>query len=474
MAESGKSFIKNFVGFSISTWVSFIISFLAAPIGTRLFDPDVLGRINIFNTYVNLFGVFVLAGLDQAFARFYYERPNNKSIRYLFSFCLAFTYSVLLLLMVISLPCNEFLSVLLFKDEGSLLYYLFFISIWCTSTLRYLNLSYRMEKDIKLFTIQGVLIALVSKFLYLGVGYWNNSYRMALIVLTASHFVLTVVFLIIQHNRFERIKQIDKMFSAEMFKYALPLLPVSFFMWANSSIPQIVIQNTMDYTSVGIFTTAVALANVILVIQAGFNTFWVPYSYENYKTQTGQFFKVHRYLLCVITILALFVILSQDVIFLLLGEKYRAAKHFFPFLMLGPICYIIGETTGIGIEISKKTYLKLIVYALSIVINIALCFFLKDFFGVAGVAIATALAAVSAMVLKTYYGEKYYKSIESYRYMFFSIMVLIIGSTLSMLINDNAIRIITLLAVSVLSGMYFHRELRELFAVAKSYFYKNN
>ena len=43
MAETGKSFIKKFVGFSVVTWVSFIISFLSAPISTRLFDPSVLG-----------------------------------------------------------------------------------------------------------------------------------------------------------------------------------------------------------------------------------------------------------------------------------------------------------------------------------------------------------------------------------------------------------------------------------------------
>ena len=49
MAETGKSFVKKFVGFSVVTWISFIISFLSAPISTRLFDPSVLGKINIFN-----------------------------------------------------------------------------------------------------------------------------------------------------------------------------------------------------------------------------------------------------------------------------------------------------------------------------------------------------------------------------------------------------------------------------------------
>ena len=97
MAETGKSFIKKFVGFSLVTWISFGLSFLTAPISTRLFTPDVQGKINIFNTYSNLFGVFVLLGLDQAYARFFNERPNNRSKGYLLTFCCSITYTFLFL-----------------------------------------------------------------------------------------------------------------------------------------------------------------------------------------------------------------------------------------------------------------------------------------------------------------------------------------------------------------------------------------
>ena len=110
MAEQGKSFVKNFVGFSLVTWVSFLLSFLTAPISTRLFAPEVLGKINIFNTYSNLMGMFVLLGLDQAFARFYLERPNNKSLGYLFTFCFSIGYSILFVAVVTALPFREFLS----------------------------------------------------------------------------------------------------------------------------------------------------------------------------------------------------------------------------------------------------------------------------------------------------------------------------------------------------------------------------
>lgn len=210
MAETGKSFVKKFVGFSVVTWISFIISFLSAPISTRLFDPSVLGKINIFNTYTNLWGILILVGLDQAYARFYYERPNNRTIGYLFTFCFAVTYSLILLFVILAIPFRDFLSRVMFQEKDNLLLWLFFLSVFCTATLRYLNLTYRMEKDIKLYTIQGVLMALVSKVLYIGVGFWDSSYKPALIVLTISHLILALAFLFIQGERFEKIKKYDK------------------------------------------------------------------------------------------------------------------------------------------------------------------------------------------------------------------------------------------------------------------------
>ncbi len=98
MAETGKSFIKKFVGFSLAPWATFLLSFISAPISTRLFDPDVHGKINIFSTYSNFIGILILLGLDQAYARFFNERPNNRSKEYLFTFCISVAYSLIFVL----------------------------------------------------------------------------------------------------------------------------------------------------------------------------------------------------------------------------------------------------------------------------------------------------------------------------------------------------------------------------------------
>lgn len=472
MAETGKSFVRKFVGFSVVTWVSFVVNFLTTPVYTRMFAPEVLGKINIFNTYSNLFGVLVLIGLDQAFARFYLERPNNRSVGYLFSFCFGISYAFLFTLFILSLPIKSFLSMELFNETDDLLLFLFFLSVFCYSTLRYLNLSYRMEQNIRMYTIQGILMITVTKVLYLVVGFWDPSYKPALILLTVSHVILAVVFLLIQGNRFEQIREFDRTFSIEMFKYALPLVPVSVLMWANSSIPQVVMQKTMDFNSIGIFTSAVTLANVILVIQAGFNTFWIPYTLESYKTQTGQFYKVHRYLLCVLTIFALLLVLFQDVVFLILGEKYRAAKEFFPLLILGSVSYIIGETTGIGIDISKKTYFNIVVFGASVFVNILFCLILRRPFGISGIAMAVALAGVVAMCLKTIVGQKYYRSVNSYRYIYITVGLIISSAFVTLYVKTMNMKMALLFSLCLLSVFLYKKEIVELKDYAFSFLRK--
>lgn len=472
MAETGKSFIKKVVGFSAVTWVTFALSFISAPISTRLFEPEVMGRINIYSTYSQLFSIFILFGLDQAYARFYNERPNNRSKGYLLTFCFAITYTLVFIIGLIAFPIRKAISVFLFSEMDCFTLALVFVSVFCSCTLRYLNLTYRMEQNIKMYNIQGILMVVASKLVYIIVGFWNPSYRIVLLASSISHLVLTIVFLLIQHHRFDKITEWDPIFAKQLFRFAVPLIPVTIISWLNSSIPQLMIQHTMDYYYVGIFNSAMALANVIMIVQSGLNSFWVPYTYENYKTQTGQFFKVYRCMMCVLTILALLLVCFQDIIFLLLGPKYRAAKLFFPFLVLGPTCYVIGEVAGVGINISKRTYFNIFVFMASVTVNIVACLLLRIPLGVAGIAMATSLAAITSMVVKTVIGERYYKVITTYKHMIFLIAIVFSSACVTLWCNHLILRLIITSLMLLLSFFFFRKEVSEILRVMISFIKK--
>lgn len=77
MERSKQRFLKNMVGFSMVTWISFALGFIATPISTRLFAPAELARVSMFGTYTSLFCSVCYLGLDQAFVRFFRETPGR-------------------------------------------------------------------------------------------------------------------------------------------------------------------------------------------------------------------------------------------------------------------------------------------------------------------------------------------------------------------------------------------------------------
>ena len=73
---ASQRFLKNMVGFSMVTWISFALGFIATPISTRLFAPAELARVSMFGTYTSLFCSVCYLGLDQAFVRFFPRNPR--------------------------------------------------------------------------------------------------------------------------------------------------------------------------------------------------------------------------------------------------------------------------------------------------------------------------------------------------------------------------------------------------------------
>lgn len=59
------SFIKNVFSFSLLTYISFLLSFLSAPISTRIYPPEQMGIINMFSTYAALITSLAYLGLDR-------------------------------------------------------------------------------------------------------------------------------------------------------------------------------------------------------------------------------------------------------------------------------------------------------------------------------------------------------------------------------------------------------------------------
>lgn len=419
------SFLKKVIGFSIPTWIGFAISFISTPIVTRIFIPAEIGRINLFSTVLNLLMLVAYLGFDQAFVRFYKELPGKYSRNEIFTFALSCSLIFGIIISTVILILNKFVSLQITGTESFLISGFLSVSLIANIVLKFLNIFSRMEQNIILYTIQAVTIVIVNKVFFVVVALWNPNHQNAIGMMTLGYVLTSIVFLYIKRDSFAKLEFFDKASASALVKFGLPLIPVTALSWLNNSLPQFMLKAFVDYASIGIYTNAVAIATTMNLIQTGFNIYWIPFVYSNYLEGKHTIQKIHKYITFLMCLLGIFIVLLQDIIYLLLGSAYRSSKVFFPFLLLSPIAFTIAETSGIGVGISKKSYLNIVSFSGSVATNIVLSLLLIPRIGIEGAAISSGFSAIVLFLLKTILGEKYYRSITSYFQTIISIVVII-------------------------------------------------
>ena len=442
MAEkvNAKSFLKNIVGFSMSTWIGFVISFFTIPIITRIFDPDAMGKINMFTTVVNLGMTVVLCGLDQTYTRFYYEGIHGRNNRWICSYCLIVPTIITDLGVAVLIPFRKDIAFEVVGEGRSIIFLCLAVSIYTMAILRLFNLNYRMRQDCIRFSIQSLLIVVCTKVAYMVCAGWDTTYYSAVLFYTGLTLLLLIAYWFIQKDaRVASRKELvyDKEALKGMMKFGLPLMPASIIAWLNTSISNLLIKQKLTFSALGVYSSAVSIASLINLIQTGFNMYWTAFVYENYRREQKKISAVHNYITYVMVLFGMGILFFQDLIFLLLGESYRSSKNFFAFLLIAPICYTISESTGMGITIAKKTQLNIIFILGSLIVNITGCYFLIPGFGSLGAAVASALAGLVYLAIRSVLGERYYKCVNSYKRSVLAILLMLAACFLNMFLSDR-------------------------------------
>ncbi|MCR0206940.1 oligosaccharide flippase family protein [[Clostridium] innocuum] len=463
----GKSFLKKLLGFSAASWISAAISFLSTPFITRFFLPEDVGKVNIFLTILVLFQTISILGLDQAFMRFYTDLSSQAKKNGLFTYCLRISILMSSLCAIVVLVFNKFFSNQIAGTYNFEIIIYLAVSIFSSSILRMTSIKARMEKNIISYTFQTISTSFIEKVLFVLVAFYKSSYSIVLLAICCGYFIISVLFLFINRKSISVHIHLNKAFKIAILKFSIPYLPVLLLAWLNNSIPQFFLKQYVDYSAVGIYTNAVTIANILTIIQTGFTVYWSPFAYENYQNNAEKLKKVHVLITFILIAFGLLIILSQDFIYLLLGVKFRMGKMFFPFLLFSPICNSIADTTGIGVMISKKSYLNLYTFIASTSTNIIFCFLLIPVFGVAGAAIAAAIAAIIMLIVRTYLGQKHYKVCDNIFQLILGLSMLLISSISNLLIGNQIIKYFAVILSYLLLMLVYINELKYLITFIK-------
>lgn len=452
----GAIFVRRIFGFSMASWINCAISLISTPITTSLFLPTELGKINLFISFANILIPFIYLGFDQAYVRFFNEPSGKNTTGSTFKFCLIVSACMSCIVSLTVLFGWRFFSNRIIGYDSFLIAISLCIYLFATMLLRYVNLKARMENNVILFCIQSVTTTLIIKLSFVVVAiaeanaFWAILVRSLLLLLAAFCFSLSALY----KFRKERV-DCSKASVLELCKFALPIFPTSFLVMLNVSLAQLMLNRYADYEMIGIYSNAVTIASIITIVQSGLNTFWTPFVYE-YYTEQSRIQKMHHIVTFFMLCVALGLIAFKDVVYVILvNEKYWASKSIMAILLVSPISDTVSETLGLGIELSKKTYLKLPVYLINIIVNVTACLLLIPNLGIFGAALANAIASLSMLITKTIIGERYYKCSDSYYRLVTGMSIVAAVALLNYYLNSALlISGIALLGIAVICMLY--------------------
>ena len=463
MKNNRLDFLKKFLGFSLSSWINALLSLVSVPILTRVFSTGEVGKINLFITTTTLMLNFTYVGIDQAFTRFFYEPPGKNDKKSLFSLCMSLSLIVFFIIGSIGLFIykNQLSETIL----GYITYIIpisFALSILANVILRFSNLYSRMENNIFLFNIQSICITVTSNLSYVAIAFYIPSAEGAIVLRTFFTCLIAIIFLVCSRKRMS-FKKIDasKYVIKTILAYALPICPAAMLSAANNSVGQFLMRYFASFETIGIYSNAVTIASIITLIQSGINHYWEPLVFENYKKSQKQIIKMHHMISFVMIVFALCIIFFQDLIyFVLVGKNFWASKQLFPLLIISPVAYTISETLGIGVKLSKKTYLNIPAYAINIIINVFVCILLLPKIGALGAAIASSISSIAMLVVKSILGERYYRCSDNYIKLIIALTTLYITALIHAFVYEAAIKYIVYLVAFVIVSICYIDEVK--------------
>ncbi len=414
MKKRSQNVLFSIIGFSLASWISAALNFIVLPISTRVFNTTELAKVNLFYSVVTIVMNFTCFGLDQGYVRFFSEYKSEKEKKGLFSVCLYGSSVVLLILIILAIPFSHNLSYWITGVEtNNLIIIELAICLLTQLVYRYICLYYRLQNTVISYTVFAVLSSAIIKISYLISASFNATGEAAIFVMSITSLLFLIIVTIPLRSKITWVLDYKHYINRDVFKYCIPLIPVTFLIQINTYIPQYAIRYFGNFSELGVFSTAVTLSSILTLIQSGINVVWSPYVFANHDKDLNNIWKLQRIISLIVVACGIGLMLFKDLIVLILGNNYRGAVRYLPLLIVAPVLSTISETTGVGTLLEKKGYINLLISLVGIVVNCVAAVLFTKFLGAIGAAMSSAITAFAVFLLKTILGQKYFKSVEN-------------------------------------------------------------
>ena len=397
------------------TFLGMILGFLVTLIIARFYGPKVFGEYSVMISFLDLFVVIGLLGIDQSIVRLiaYHKTQNqiekvNSYIR--FSFFITIFSGFLIFILLFNL--SDFIGMNLLKLNSSFPIKLISIAIPFYINIYILSAIFRGFKRIKekVFFLE-VFKNLTFLFLILILILLNISYDILFILLVLSIMSTSISFILYFFYKKPDLIKLSWEFHGSQGKkllyFSFPLFVFTIMQRLIGKLGIFILQFYHSSKMVGLYNTAFFLGGFISIISAAFLYIYTPLASELYGEQRIQdmkkFYTIITKWISILTLpfVAILIFYPETIVTFLYGEKYLDVTKSIQIIGLGSLLGMIMGPSGATITAMGKIK-SLMWYSIFIVIlNFFLNIILIPIFDIEGAAFAYIISIIILNLFKS-------------------------------------------------------------------------
>ncbi len=369
MNNKYKLLFRDTLVFAIGSLGSKIIVFFLVPLYTNFLTKEEYGIADLMATLSTLIIPVASLSIDKAVLRFGMKKNLQKENVLKCSFC------ILALSIIIVSICIPFLD--LYKPASPWKYYLIIQVL--ISNVSEVEKSYLKVKDKnKQLSIIGILnTAILTALNILLIAVYHTGISGYLISNIVASFICVLIYFFIAGIYKDLIKgKVSKTLLREMTSYSAPLILSGICWCVLHSSDKIMIECMVGPACLGLYTAASKIPSLINVITGIFNQAWGLSTIREYeRAKDVHFYALIFNVFGVVLFLAgiVFISICKPFMLIYVGEEFREAWRYTPFLFVSAIYYSIFSFLGsiyIALQKSKNDmWTALLCSVLNIVVN---------------------------------------------------------------------------------------------------------
>lgn len=454
----------------IKTIMSIIFPLITFPYISRVLGTEEIGKINFGNSIVSYFVILASLGITTYSIRegSALKNQNNKRDKFfneVFTInfiSMIFAYSVLFIITLISVKLRNY-SILLLVQSFVLLFN------WIG-----VDWIYSIYEDYLLITIRTFIVQLLSLILMFVFVKSPNDYLIyALITVISSGGAY--IFNYIYSKKYYRPHLVKKCNIKTHLKPMIVLAAnlIAITIYVNADITLIGFLKTES--DVGLYSTGVKVytilkqvfSAIIISVTPRIAYLFLNNQMDNYSRLVN---KIFRFLVLLVFPISIGVFcISKDIILLLAGEDYLNSVNVLRILSFSLIFAVFGSVfSSFGLILERKEKIMLRITLLSAIINIVLNIVCIPIWGINGAALTTLIAELLTCVCFYFKLQRRIINNEAKRSIISSIVssfIIFIICWFCSLINNIMFRIITSVALSIISTIFIYIIRKEELAV---------